>query len=137
MGSGTGGMRVFNNEFLTIGGDKTGPEIGIGHHLGHATRAPVLLLKSCIGNRSLGWDLLPPGPPRYEYDGKIYAGYKESPDCWEQGTEPEPIGGYAGMQYDGHVARAKQVLEKLGDHYPGAKRYEVAGFFWWQGDRDR
>lgn len=39
-----------------------GPEIGIGHHLGNVTDAPVMILKSCIGNRSLGWDLLPPGP---------------------------------------------------------------------------
>ena len=41
------------------------------------------------------------------------------------------------MQYDGDVARAKEVLEDLNKYYPGAKRYEVAGFFWWQGDKDR
>lgn len=137
MGSGMGGMRKFNNEFMTITGGKIGPEIGIGHHLGHATREPVMVLKSCIGNRSLGWDLLPPGSKRYERDGKVYAGYKDSPDVWEKGSEPEPINWYAGMQYDGDVARAKQVLEELDKYYPGAKRYEVAGFFWWQGDKDR
>jgi hypothetical protein len=136
-GSGTGGMRVHNNEFLTIEGNKIGPEVGIGHHLGHATKAPVLLLKSCIGNRSLGWDLLPPGSPRYEYKDRIYAGYKESPLSWENGSEPEPIKWYAGMQYDGDIARAKKVLEDLNTYYPKAKGYEVAGFFWWQGDKDR
>jgi len=136
MGSGTGGMRKFNNEFMTIKG-KVGPEIGIGHHVGHATEAPVMILKSCIGNRSLGWDLLPPGSAQYEYEGKVYAGYKETPLSWDKGTVPEPIGWYAGMQYDGDVARAKQVLESLGEYYPGAKEYEVAGFFWWQGDKDR
>ena len=31
MGSGTGGMRGFNNQWMTIKG-KIGPEIGIGHH---------------------------------------------------------------------------------------------------------
>ncbi len=137
MGSGTGGMRQFNNEFMTITGGNIGPEIGIGHHVGHATKEPVMILKSCIGNRSLGWDLLPPGSEQYEYEGKIYAGYKESPDAWDKGTEPKPIGWYAGMQYDGDVARAKEVLEDLNKYYPGAKRYEVAGFFWWQGDKDR
>ena len=136
MGSGTGAMKKFNNEFLTISG-KVGPEIGIGHYLGHASEAPVLLLKSCIGNRSLGWDLLPPGSEQYEYEGKIYAGYKETPLSWDKGTEPEPIGWYAGMQYDGDIARAKQVLAELDQYYPGAKGYEVAGFFWWQGDKDR
>ena len=31
MGSGTGGMRGFNNEWMTITGGGVGPEIGIGH----------------------------------------------------------------------------------------------------------
>jgi hypothetical protein len=122
---------------MAIKGGKIGPEFGIGHYLGNAIDAPVMVLKSCIGNRSLGWDLLPPGRAQYEYEGKIYAGYKESPDTWEKGTEPKPIGWYAGMQYDGDIANAKTVLNELDKHYPGAKGYEVAGFFFWQGDKDR
>ena len=141
MGSGTGGTKFFNNEWMTIGKGKVGPEIGIGHYVGEATDAPVLILKSCIGNRALGWDLLPPGTEGFEFtDSKgktwVHAGYKESPDKWEKGTEPKPIGWYAGMQYDGDIARAKQVLDDLGKYYPDATEYEVAGFFWWQGDRD-
>ncbi|MCH2362899.1 MAG: sialate O-acetylesterase, partial [Pirellulales bacterium] len=49
MGSGTGGVRRFTNDMLTVKRGNIGPEIGIGHHLGHAIDAPVLLLKSCIG----------------------------------------------------------------------------------------
>ena len=137
MGSGTGSMRGFNNEWMTIKGNNIGPEIGIGHYVGHVTDAPVLILKSCIGNRSLGWDLLPPGSKQFEQDGMVYAGYKESPDKWKKGETPKPIGWYAGMQYDGDIARAKQVLAELDKYYPGAKGYEIAGFFWWQGDKDR
>ncbi len=141
MGSGTGAMRVFNNEWMTVKGRSIGPEIGIGHHLGNLLDEPVLILKSCIGNRSLGWDLLPPGSESYEFEDEgtvyTYAGYKQSPLRWEKGTEPEPIGWYAGMQYDGDVANAKNVLAELDTYYPGAKGYEVAGFFWWQGDKDR
>jgi len=147
MGSGTGGSRLFNNEWMTIKGGRIGPEIGIGHYVGHVTDAPVMVLKSCIGNRSLSWDLLPPGSESFEFKEKdkktgeektwIYAGYKQSPLRWEKGTEPEPIGWYAGMQYDGDIARAKQVLDELEKYYPGAKKYEVAGFFFWQGDKDR
>ncbi len=141
MGSGTGGMRVFNNEWMTIKGRAIGPEIGIGHHVGHVTDAPVLILKSCIGNRSLGWDLLPPGSPSFEFEEKgtvwHYAGYKETPLRWEQGTEPKAIGWYAGMQYDGDIARAKKVLAELDKYYLGAKEHEIAGFFFWQGDKDR
>jgi hypothetical protein len=202
MGSGTGAMRVHNNEWMTIKGGNIGPEIGIGHHVGEVTDAPVLILKSCIGNRSLGWDLLPPGSPSFEFQEKDkktgelktwhYAGYKETPLRWEKGTKPEPIGWYAGMQYDGDIARAKNVLSEFDKYYPGVKKakvdtarvallssqiaekedfarrarftqeglqkhnaevaalrtelaaiqaaangYEIAGFFFWQGDKDR
>lgn len=51
-------------------------------------------------------------------------------------ARPQPIGWYAGLQYDGDVARAKDVLKNLSKYYPGASEFEVAGFLWWQGDRD-
>lgn len=143
---GSGGPEKFQvrkNDWLKVAGGKIGVEIGIGHEMGQHHEEPVLLLKSAIGNRSLGWDLLPPGSPSYEFtdpkDGKtyIYAGFGESPLRWEKGTDPEPIGWSAGLQYAGDVARAKKVLDDLGKFYPDADGYEVAGFFWWQGDKDR
>lgn len=136
MCSGNKPAKDHNNEWMTIKGN-IGPEIGIGHALGHVTDAPVMILKSCIGNRSLGWDLLPPDTEAWEHDGKMQPGYR--------GTEDDPTGDtggdmssgwYAGCQYDGDVAAAKKVLENLEQYYPGAKGYEVAGFFWWQGDKD-
>lgn len=141
-------MNVYRNDWLTVGGNKLGIEQGIGHQLGNAIDAPVMVLKSSIGNRSLGWDLLPPGSERYEFeltDNKtketktyIIAGYKDSPDKWEKGTEkPEGIAWYAGKQYDDDVGNAKKALAELDKYYPGAKGYEVAGFLWWQGDKDR
>ncbi|MEM1354010.1 MAG: sialate O-acetylesterase [Planctomycetota bacterium] len=114
-----------------------GPELCAGFVLAEDHEAPVLMLKSCIGNRSLGWDLLPPGSERYEYEGFYYAGYTESPLKWKVGSNPEPIGWYAGKQYDTDVAGAKQILEQLDRYYPGAEGYEIAGFMWWQGDKDR
>ena len=143
-----GGMQVFNNEPMTVKSCKTiGPEFGIAQNVRQTTDAPVMILKSCIGNRSLGWDLLPPGSEGYEFadqdkkTGKkvtyTYAGYKQSPMKWEKGAKPEPTSWYAGKQYDDDVANAKQVLSDLGKYYPGAKGYEIAGFFWWQGDKDR
>jgi hypothetical protein len=122
MCSGNGASKTYNNEWMTIKGN-IGPEMGIGHYVGHVTKAPVLILKSCIGNRSLGYDLLPPSAEGYE-------GNRKGP------RKPKSGGWYAGVQYDGDVAAAKKVLSQLGKHYPGGKRYEVAGFFWWQGDKD-
>lgn len=144
------GKGLMNNEWMTIKAGTIGPEHGIGHPVGNAIDAPVMILKSCIGNRSLGWDLLPPESKRYEFDGKVYAGYKDRPDSWVidkakgTATEPppwvdkngKPIEWYAGKQYDDDTADAKKVLADLGKYYPDATKYEVAGFFFWQGEKD-
>ena len=142
MGSGgPGKTRLMRNDWLTVSGSKIGIEQGIGHQIGDASDAPVLVLKSSIGNRALGWDLLPPGSKGFEFtDSKgvtwVHPGYKGSPEKWKKGETPKPIGWYAGLQYDGDVARAKDVLKNLSKYYPGATEFEVAGFLWWQGDRD-
>jgi hypothetical protein len=144
------GRGLMNNDWMTIKTGTIGPEIGIGHTLGNAIDAPVMILKSCIGNRSLGWDLLPPGSERYEFGGRVYPAYKERPDSWAadpakgKATEPpqwldkngKPIQWYAGKQYDDDTADAKKVLADIGTYYPGATKFEVSGFFFWQGEKD-
>eukprot|EP00035_Acanthoeca_spectabilis_P023221 m.448354 g.448354 ORF g.448354 m.448354 type:complete len:367 (+) comp19648_c0_seq1:39-1139(+) len=155
-GGPTSAITLFNNEFMTgaettpsplpgihsVNKNSIGPELGIGFTLGNYTSDPVMCLKSCIGGRSLGWDLLPPTQTSFDYtdptDGKVYtyAGYHQSPNKWLKGTTPKPISWEAGIQYDGDVFRASQVLANLSTYYPGATDYEVAGFFWWQGSKD-
>ncbi|MFM7071229.1 MAG: sialate O-acetylesterase [Planctomycetota bacterium] len=153
------GRGPLNNEWMTVSGGSLGPELGLGHPLGNAIDAPVMILKCCIGNRALGWDLLPPGSERREFVSKdksgvekkfVYAGYKDKPEFWEMDpakglkTEPGPwldkngklIDWYAGKQWDSDIGDAKRALADLEKHYPGAKGYEVAGFFFWQGERD-
>lgn len=146
----------------TSNGRSIGPELGFGFVMGQLLDEPVLILKSCIGNRSLGWDLLPPGSERYtaevterggEKVKKVFAGYKDKPDSWvaEEGkgtaTEPppwldkktgKPIEWYAGKQYDDDMTNAKAALADLAKIYPGYKGqgYEIAGFVWWQGNKD-
>ncbi len=155
-----GGASVSHNEWMVVKGNTMGVEYGVGHQLGNALEEPVMILKSCIGNRSLAWDLLPPGSKRYLADAKqrdgsvkkmVVAGYKDAPDMWEADpakgidTPPppfvdkksgKPIAWYAGLQYDHDIANAKKVLSELDKHCPGAKGYEVAGIFWWQGEKD-
>jgi Carbohydrate esterase, sialic acid-specific acetylesterase len=145
------GNGLMNNEWMAVKAGTIGPEFGIGHVVGNEVDAPVMILKSCIGNRALGWHLLPPGSARFEEGDKVYAGYRDAPDSWAKGTQPEPpvikegtvtlkgdqpAGWYAGKEYDDDTADAKKVLADLDKHYPGAKGYEVAGFFYWQGEKD-
>lgn len=120
------------------GANNIGPELGFGHVIGNHHEEPVLLVKSSQGNRSLGWDFLPPGSPQFERDGWIYAGYKESPARWEKGTTPEPINWYAGKQYDDCVNAIHDLLNNFDAEFPQWKGrgYEIAGFVWWQGHKD-
>lgn len=143
-----GNMNVYRNEWLTVEGKgKIGIEQGIGHELGAYFDAPVMVLRSSIGNRSLGWDMLPKGSERFEFKdpktGKtmVYPGYKDEVRhlSWEKGNVPDPPnhGWYAGKQYDDDVANAKKVLADITKYYPEATEFEVVGFLWWQGDKDR
>jgi alpha-galactosidase len=146
----------------TSNGNSIGPELGFGFVMGQLLDDPVLVLKSCIGNRGLGWDLLPPGSARFEAevtgrDGKkvkkVFAGYQDKPDSWVMDpakgldTPPppfvdkngKPIDWYAGKQYDTDIGDAKAALAELARIYPDYKGqgYEVAGFVYWQGHKDQ
>ncbi len=128
-----------------------GPELGFGHVIGEALDAPVLLIKVSCGNRSLGWDLLPPGSPRFVHEGKVHAGYGDKRDNWPVdpakgiATEPpawvdkngKPIQWHGGLQYDLDTGNAKRILADLATHYPGATSHEIAGFVWFQGHKDQ
>jgi hypothetical protein len=133
--------------------NKVGVELGAGWHLGDYFAEPVMMLKAAIGNRGLGWDLLPPSVGTYEVNGQKIPGYREYEDGGKilkyekgvskvigtkgksKGKETDPW--YAGKNYDDDTDNAKAVLKDLATYYPDAKAYEVAGFFWWQGAKDQ
>jgi len=125
---------------LTVGiqGNTIGPEMGFGHVMGYYYDEPVLIIKASIGNRSLGWDILPPGSERFTYDGRVYAGYKDTPSSWVEGEPKKVVNWYAGKQYDDFVQATHEVLNNFNKLFPQYKDqgYKVAGFVWWQGHKD-
>lgn len=125
---------------LGLGPKFIGPELQIGHALGDALDEPVLLLKVGVGNRALGWDLLPPGTSAYTFTDLTFPGYGQCPSSWKEGEGPASSCSefYAGYQYDHDRSNVKQVLDNLADYVPGYSNqgFEVAGFFFWQGHRD-
>ncbi|MCF7958256.1 MAG: alpha-L-fucosidase [Phycisphaerae bacterium] len=130
------------NKWLTVGcgagASSIGPELQFGHIMGYYHDEPVIIIKASQGNRSLGWDFLPPSSQRYTIDGKTYAGYKDSPASWPEGTTPKPINWYAGKQYDDCFKATHNVLDDFANNFPQWKDqgYEIAGFVWWQGHKD-
>jgi hypothetical protein len=123
-----------------------GPELGFGQIMGWYHDEPVLLIKSSIGNRALGWDILPRGTPSWVYEGTTFPGYGL--------PTPAAVGDwYAGYEFDrffmddGEAAHPHgaaefnvvDVLDNFATQYPAwaAQGFEIGGFVWWQGDRDR
>jgi len=141
---------ILNNAYMGKGsskplgpanvGGRFGPELGFGWVMGEYHDEPVIVMKADIGNRSLAWDILPPGSERYEVDGMIYAGYGDGQSKWpkEQG-EPKKGGWYAGKQYDEYTEAIHRELKQLDEKYPqfAEQGFEVAGFVWWQGHKDQ
>lgn len=132
------------NKWLTVGcgaGDNSlGPELGFGHVMGYYHDEPVLLIKASQGNRSLAWDILPPGSERYIVDGVTYAGYGDKDLSWSEGEGPKEEGDwYAGKQYDDFVAAIHDVLDNFATLFPNwaNQGYEIAGFAWFQGHKDQ
>ena len=125
---------------LTVGiqGNTIGPELGFGHVMGYYYDEPVLLIKASIGNRRLGWDILPPGSERFTYDGRVYAGYKDTPSSWVEGEPKKVVNWYAGKQYYDFVKATHEVLDDFDQLFPQYKDqgFEIAGFAWWQGHKD-
>ena len=130
------------NKWLTVGcgagATSIGPELQFGHIMGYYHDEPVIIIKASQGNRSLGWDILPPGTKRFKFDGKTYAGYKDTPSSWIEGQPKKAVNWYAGKQYDDFVRGIHDVLDKFATHFPQYKDqgYEIAGFVWWQGHKD-
>jgi alpha-galactosidase len=130
------------NKWLTVGcgasGSTIGPELGFGHVMGYYHDEPVIIIKASQGNRSLGWDILPPGSQRYTVDGVTYAGYGDKDASWSDTDPYTEVDWYAGKQYDDFVSETKKVLASFATQFPAyaAQGYEIAGFAWFQGHKD-
>jgi hypothetical protein len=133
-----------------------GPELGFGQVMGYYYDEPVLIIKTSQGNRSIGYDILPPGSERYTINGTTYAGYGDGPGSWPEGTEPDPPAPgewYAGKQYDeffmdeadwapaggSPVFNVTDILDNFASEYSeyATQGFEIAGFVWWQGHKDQ
>jgi len=86
-----------------------GPEFQFGHVVGDATKAPVLLIKTAWGGKSLYKDFRPPSS-----------------------------GGTVGPYYKQMIAEVHEGLAAIAKEFPQIKsrRYQLAGFVWFQGWND-
>jgi len=99
----------------TSNGKTIGPELGFGHVMGAFHDEQVLLIKTAMGNRALGFDFRPPSSGRTDPDSK-----------WES------------LEYKLMVEGVRKTLDNIDKVVPGyqGQGYEIAGFAWFQGHKD-
>jgi len=103
---------------ISNNGKTIGPELGFGHVMGTFHDEAVLLIKTAEGNRSLNWDFRPPSSGKTDREGAAQ---------WE------------GLEYRLMVEGVHKSLEQIDKIVPGyaGQSYEIAGFGWFQGHKDK
>jgi Carbohydrate esterase, sialic acid-specific acetylesterase len=100
---------------ISNNGKSIGPEVGFGFVMGTHHVEQVLLIKTAMGNRSLGSDFRPPS------------------------SKPiDPTSQWEGLEYRLMLKGVRQTLANLDKVVPGYKGQgsEIVGFGWFQGHKD-
>ncbi len=117
--------------------EKIGPEFTFGIYMQKATDAPILLIKTSWGGKSLNTDFRPPGAGPYVFNETQLANFqKQGKDVAAMNAEKAKA---TGVYYRLMIEHVKSVLGDIKRVVPGydaAQGYELAGFAWFQGWND-
>ena len=119
-----------------------GPELGFGMVVGDAIEAPVLLIKTAWGGKSLGRDFLPPSSPLPSHGELQQILAKENDANLENKRRPitlDAVRERYGKSYRDMMAQVHEVLDNLKQRFPDYQDqgYEIRGFVWFQGWNDQ
>ncbi len=127
----TAGFGAANN------GPKIGPEFTFGLYMQKFTDAPILLIKTSWGGKSLNTDFRSPSAGPYVFSEAQLADFqKKGKDLAAMKAEKASA---TGVNYRLMIEHVKKVLGDLTRVVPGydaARGYELAGFAWFQGWND-
>jgi alpha-galactosidase len=119
------------------GGPKIGPEFTFGLAMEKVTDAPMLIIKTAWGGRSLHTDFRPPSAGPFPFP----PGQLE--ELARKGKDPDAIksekAAQTGASYRLMIEHVRSVLANLSRVVPGhdaSAKHELAGFVWFQGWND-
>ena len=117
--------------------EKIGPEFTFGLYMQKFTDAPILLIKTSWGGKSLNTDFRPPSAGPYVFNESQLAGFaKQGKDVAAMNAAKEKE---TGVYYRLMIEHVKKVLadpKRVVPEYDAAQGYEIAGFAWFQGWND-
>lgn len=118
-------------------GPKIGPEFTFGLYMEKFTDAPILLIKTSWGGKSLNTDFRPPSAGPYGFNETQLAQFqKQGKDIAAIKAEKDKATGvYYRLMID-HVKRVLADLKRVVPGYDPAQGHELAGFVWFQGWND-
>lgn len=118
-------------------GGKIGPEFTFGLRISKAVEAPVLLIKTAWGGKSLHTDFRPPSAGPYVFDARQrerFAAQKK--DIAQIEAEKAAATGHYYRLMIEHVRHVLGDLGRVCPAYDAKQGYELAGFVWFQGWND-
>ena len=117
--------------------EKIGPEFTFGLYTQKTTDAPILLIKTSWGGKSLNTDFRSPSAGPYVFNETQLAGFaKQGKDVAAMNAEKAKA---TGVYYRHMIEHVKKVLadpKRVVPGYDAAQGYEIAGFAWFQGWND-
>ena len=117
--------------------EKIGPEFTFGLYMQKFTDAPILLVKTSWGGKSLNTDFRSPSAGPYVFNEGQLAGFqKQGKDVAAMNAEKAKA---TGVYYRMMIEHVKKVLadpKRVVPGYDAAQGYELAGFAWFQGWND-
>jgi alpha-galactosidase len=116
---------------------KIGPEFTFGIYMEKFTDAPILLIKTSWGGKSLHTDFRPPGAGPYVFsEAQLAAFARNGKDVAAMKEEKAAATGVSYRLMVGHVKMVLADLKRVVPDYDVAQGYELAGFAWFQGWND-
>lgn len=118
-------------------GPKIGPEFTFGLYMEKATDAPILLIKTAWGGKSLNTDFRPPSAGPYVFNETQLANFqKQGKDIAAiKAAKEKETGNYYRLMIE-HVKTVLADIKSVVPSYDASQGYELAGFAWFQGWND-
>jgi len=117
--------------------EKIGPEFTFGIYMEKFTDAPILLIKTSWGGKSLNTDFRSPSAGPYVFNETQLAAFqKQNKDVVAMKAEKAKATGVSYRLMVEHVKMVLGDIKRLVPGYDAAQGYELAGFAWFQGWND-
>jgi alpha-galactosidase len=117
--------------------EKIGPEFTFGIYMEKSTDAPILLIKTAWGGKSLNTDFRSPSAGPYVFnENQIETFKKQSKDLTAMQAEKDKATGVYYRLMIEHVKKVLADIKRVAPDYDAAQGYELAGFAWVQGWND-